>query len=1009
MPRAVVVLVRRPPWLALFLLLALLPGGQARLAAAPPEWLPRYDLDVNIDVAGHEVQATERVTWTNRHKRSSDCLVFNAYSHYCIPDGEIGLLAKTLEILRMMPSEVMDFKGPALTIKRITLDGVELPFHWQEENQTALEVQLPTAIEQGQSVTVAIEFSLRLPQKQGRWGQWLGVTQLCCWQPILAYYDEKGWQPTPFVPWHQPFFNEAGMFAARVRLPCDQKLACTGSIQGERDLGDGTRVVHITAPGVRDFALLCSTRYKEFQGEAGPVKIRVFAFAEHAHYAQEMVRYATDAINAYSRWIGPYPWPEFSLVESFFGWNGNECATLVMIDERVFGMPHAAGGYVEYLVSHEICHQWFYNLIGTNGFCETWMDEGPATWFSHKVLDEKGGKNTPLLKYPKGLEWLPNIHRDNYRNYGLYGTIARGDNGPVLRQMSEYGHVVNLFSMNYDKGSRIVGMIEDRLGWAGFLDFMHIIYAKYQYRVLRVEDLRRELEEYTGQSWEEFFRFWLYGPGMTDWRLEKVKVEPVHKDNAPPALAATLQGAFDREKKRRPVKVTAILKQKAECCEPTVLGISMDGTENYQIRVPIHPNLDRLVIDEPQASVEALPDRRMKVEILLPCRPTQIAIDPDGVLVDRDPSDNYWHTKVRYRVTPLYTQLEEADLTNDYDKWNILAGPWLYGPAYYDPWFMRSAMAGFRLGAYRTQEFSGGVYAAYRTDYADIALGIDGLKDHWPWPHTQVGFNAERSITQFDPNNATADRGVLFFRHIFQYGSSLYLPPMHYLEFFGAIQNHYLPWSGSGIPGAERADHQTAVGVHYRLDYLTPYWDPEGGYRIDCTYANGVPIFGEEEAFNQLLGRVSAVKALPDGLGYLSETRVAAQLYGAIGLPDQRQYFSLGGSQLLRGFNLGQRQGNAVWVSSLEWRLPIVKELRWDACDHVAGLRHIYGALFYDAGDAWLKGQTLGPVAHSVGVGLRLDVAWISMIERTMLRVDAAKVVNADTGVQFWFGVQHPF
>ena len=47
--------------------------------------------------------------------------------------------------------------------------------------------------------------------------------------------------------------------------------------------------------------------------------------------------------------------------------------------------------------------------------------------------------------------------------------------------------------------------------------------------------------------------------------------------------------------------------------------------------------------------------------------------------------------------------------------------------------------------------------------------------------------------------------------------------------------------------------------------------------------------------------------------------------------------------------------------------------------------------------------------AHGVGAGLRLDVSWISFVERTTLRLDVAKSVNADTGVQVWFGVNQPF
>ena len=80
-----------------------------------------------------------------------------------------------------------------------------------------------------------------------------------------------------------------------------------------------------------------------------------------------------------------------------------------------------------------------------------------------------------------------------------------------------------------------------------------------------------------------------------------------------------------------------------------------------------------------------------------------------------------------------------------------------------------------------------------------------------------------------------------------------------------------------------------------------------------------------------------------------------------------------------------------------------------DALDHIVGLRNVYGAVFYDVGDAYTRNRSVGPVAHGVGAGLRLDVAWFSFVERTILRVDVAKAVNADSAVQVWFGVMHPF
>jgi hypothetical protein len=415
-------------------------------------------------------------------------------------------------------------------------------------------------------------------------------------------------------------------------------------------------------------------------------------------------------------------------------------------------------------------------------------------------------------------------------------------------------------------------------------------------------------------------------------------------------------------------------------------------------------------LDDPPTVIETLPQNRVRVEILLPCKPTQITVDPDQILVDRDPSNNFWKQPYRIRFSPFYTMIEETDVTTAYDRWNVIFGPGIWGPAYNDPWYTRSTVAGVRAGLYRTQEFSGGAYVGYRTDDRNLVAGVDGLWDHWPWPRTQVGFNAEHSFSGMDNEDGRHnDRGVVFGRYVFQYGSSLYLPPMDYVEAYTAIDHDNLPLPRQAIFGAAHFDQQTQVGVHYQLDYLTPYWDPEGGFRIDATYTSGLPILGERQAFEAMNGQFSIVKGLPDWLGPLSRTRLAARIYGAVGLPSNGELFALGGGDLFRGFDLSERQGNVVWVGSLEWRVPVIQRVNWDVCDHAVGVRNVSLAAFYDVGDAYLNGHSMGPVAHAVGAGLRVDIAWLSLIERMTLRFDVAQTVNTSAPLQFWFGVRMPF
>jgi len=1001
-------------------------------ADEPPDWLPRYDVDVVLDTRRLMVRVCEEVTWTNRGPLAVKEIVFNAHSAYEIPEKDVGLLAKMLEILRTSPSEAMSLDGPAMRMesasvpvlagKKICVVDQREPdrhstYSYAPENQTALIVPLPEPLEPGKSATVRLNFTMKLPPKKGRWGQWDGITTLCQWLPVVAIHDGKAWQPTPFIPWHQPFFNEAGVYTVRVALPGDQKLAASAAVKNIRELEDGWQAIEFEKTCLRDFALIASSRFQEWWSEADGVKVRCLAFPEHEFYAKVILDAACQAIPVYNQWFGRYPYPQFTIVEASFGWNGNECGGLVMIDDRMFRMPHVAKSYPAYLVQHELCHQWWYNVVGTNGYAETFMDEGPATYFSHRLNDKLTGSNNALLEYPTGLKWLPNIHREDLRNYSYLGARKRGDIHPTVQNMEKYNHLVNLAAATYDRGSKVIGSIEERLGEHAFFEFMRHLYSKYQFRILRVRDLQTELEDQTGHSWDDFFQYWVYGSGMCDWKVERVEID------GKSAVAARL---LRSSRAGESCRVVVHLKQQGGFNEPTTLGIRLAGEKGYQVRVPIYPDVPRLDLEDVPAVIECRTqpgskgnqEAIVRVEIVLPREPEQITVDPDRMLLDECPTNNHWKIVNRWRLTPLYTQLEETDVTNSYDRWNFIAGPWVFLSSYSDPWFTRTALAGVRIGAYRTQDFYGGAYLGYRADDRDIVAGVDGLWDHLPWPQTQVGFVFEKSLTTLGPHDTPANRGVLFGRYVLLYGDSLYLPPFHYVEGFALWQNRDLPSPRWPVIGAELFNSRPALGAHYHLNLLTPYWDPEGGFAADLTYQGGLPILHNDRTFQELYGQVSCVKQtpkLPDWLGdgpiarWLSDTRWAFRLGAAGGLPTNGQLFSLGGGDRFRGFDLSQRQGSSVWVGSVEWRVPIARNLDYDFCDHVGGLRNVYLAPFYDVGDAYLRNYQFGPTAHALGIGLRLDVIWLGLIERTTLRVDVAKTINVNAPWQVWVGVQHPF
>src|SRR5204862_4995368 len=99
-------------------------------------------------------------------------------------------------------------------------------------------------------------------------------------------------------------------------------------------------------------------------------------------------------------------------------------------------------------------------------------------------------------------------------------------------------------------------------------------------------------------------------------------------------------------------KVIVYLRQKAEYDEDTVLGFAMPSCDGYSVRIPILPGNRSYKVDTPPARIEVMDNGRVRVEVDLPAEPVQIAVDPDQVLVDRDPSNNFWRTPIRWRITP---------------------------------------------------------------------------------------------------------------------------------------------------------------------------------------------------------------------------------------------------------------------------------------------------------------------------------------------------------------------
>jgi hypothetical protein len=515
-------------------------------------------------------------------------------------------------------------------------------------------------------------------------------------------------------------------------------------------------------------------------------------------------------------------------------------------------------------------------------------------------------------------------------------------------------------------------MIHHRLGPDRFFAFFRKVYHDYAFRTFHYADLRRELIAFDpGTDWGKFLDGWLIEHAETDWSVERVRV------------AAAAPGSSGRA-------VTIELGRRGAMVEPTVVLCRCGATD---LRVPIWP--ERGDYDVPGARVSRQPEDRWVVQVSAPEPPSQVVVDPDHALLDAAPENNRWRPEVSWRFTPLMTPLDESSQFQAYDRPSVVAGPFVD----------QYARGGFKVGLQRLDQWQVTLWAGTEPALREAIFGGQLTIFHFPWSKWSAGLFYEEGLYNFY-NDRRHSGGRAFLRYRFLETSSFLIDDQGFFELYFGTGNEFWP----GDDGRPVNGSLNAFGARYRLSTLFPYWDPVQGHLIDLTAEYGNTAFGSSLTYTRATAEFGLVRPVPSLFGDESRSRIAFRVYGGFGAPDTAELFRLGGGRRLRALDLSQNLGSSVWLMTLEWRYPLWKDIDRDALDHVVGFRNLLGALFYDVGESYLRGQW-GPVVHGVGVGLRIDLALFAFLERASIRIDLAQPVGLgpSRGPVLWFGLNQVF
>lgn len=258
------------------------------------------------------------------------------------------------------------------------------PFEPVYELQNSLmRVPLYQPLQPGESVDIKIEFSVTVPTElesnYGLLAYYDGVLTLAHSYPMIAVYDDEGWNAE--IPSYQgdPTYTDASFFVVKVDAPGELVLVGSGWETSREENGSRQIVTYAAGPA-RDFYLAASPDYEVISRTVGEVSFNSYAPKGLENGSEAALDAAIKAMEFFGDLYAPYPYTEFDIVCTPTYALGIEYPGITAITNRIYDMGGTMSGtpnsvMLESTVAHEVGHQWFYNMVGNDQFDEPWLDE----------------------------------------------------------------------------------------------------------------------------------------------------------------------------------------------------------------------------------------------------------------------------------------------------------------------------------------------------------------------------------------------------------------------------------------------------------------------------------------------------------------------------------------------------------------------------------------------------------------------------------------------------------
>ena len=231
-----------------------------------------------------------------------------------------------------------------------------------------------------------------------------------------------------------------------------------------------------------------------------------YAEPENVAAAIEDLGYVPSMLDAAERLLGPYPFDRYDIV-------------LMPPAYRAGGMENPNANFINVLsaspgnhqpqfssvVAHEMAHSWMGDLVTCATWNDTWLNEGFATYYQGRILDEMNALDrAELERY---------FARTSYDDY-VHATTQAPQVTVMHRSFERSERPSTFNTASYQKGALFLRMIEDSAGRAVFDGFVREWLKRYRFHWVDDRAFVQLFRERVGLPEAYHLDEWLYGTGF---------------------------------------------------------------------------------------------------------------------------------------------------------------------------------------------------------------------------------------------------------------------------------------------------------------------------------------------------------------------------------------------------------------------------------------------------------------------------------------------------------------